>query len=717
MALKTGDNFDYQGQKPNFGRDSFKTLAEMKAYPETSIDDGHISYVAETKRHYKFVSSSSPDPTTGKWRTIEDQEITETSTNPVESKAIYAKFDEYAQALAAVEAKADEALFRTASDYCVAGWTVGDAKPEASEIYGNPEFCDEWEFWLADTKDNAGEYTNAKKLRRNNLLRYDDGSWAPTVGITEEQRAACDVELYLDTSGSKESLYCAAGDFDAAQFYETYGVTQKLYNVSGEEVRVLRPWETTSTDYTIGVGRDRTVYLLDNVIGKSGKRWKGIFSKPTVWDGCDTTPWELKPTAFSPCPITTVGGKTRNFFYNYVGDHAYCRSMSSPYGSAVCSHWTDKNAYFPRTRDVNQVNLMNWARANNSDATSPVPFAEGGYHTLNTYVTSYEVMYQTKYLHKSTMFSSGTSSNDSCSSETTWKANGGVRYRLPGAETWTYQSWGSTPGNIYWKNDGTEKTYWSWGLNSITPKIQCMGPQMALSYAVELGIQPGVEFDFYGETYWYETVNGTVTPLDGKPNARVYTKDSLTIHVFDSSGNPMDVEVEYILRNGLINGANLSGDIWWYVGGGYEQVATCKNVTSGSREDRMETYTEPDQSKWLRETTISKANLGVFDFESSYIKTGDAEPVYDGWALTRFPYSGMKSSTGGGIGSGECYHNWLNNYRSSTLNTRTRSRALFRGSASYSFCSPRNLLAHGAASNSDSSFGGSAQFRLQERRV
>ena len=87
MALKTGDNFDYQGQKPNFGRDSFKTLAEMKAYPETSIDDGHISYVAETKRHYKFVSSSSSDPTTGKWRTIEDQEITETSTNPVESKA------------------------------------------------------------------------------------------------------------------------------------------------------------------------------------------------------------------------------------------------------------------------------------------------------------------------------------------------------------------------------------------------------------------------------------------------------------------------------------------------------------------------------------------------------------------------------------------------------------------------------------------------------
>lgn len=71
MGLLIGDNFNYQANKPNFERDSFATLAAMKAYPETSIDDGHISYCAETNKHYKFLSSNPVDETTGKWREFE----------------------------------------------------------------------------------------------------------------------------------------------------------------------------------------------------------------------------------------------------------------------------------------------------------------------------------------------------------------------------------------------------------------------------------------------------------------------------------------------------------------------------------------------------------------------------------------------------------------------------------------------------------------------
>lgn len=71
MALLIGDNFNYQANKPNFERDSFATLAAMKAYPETSIDDGHISYCAETDKHYKFLSANTVDATTGKWREFE----------------------------------------------------------------------------------------------------------------------------------------------------------------------------------------------------------------------------------------------------------------------------------------------------------------------------------------------------------------------------------------------------------------------------------------------------------------------------------------------------------------------------------------------------------------------------------------------------------------------------------------------------------------------
>lgn len=71
MALLIGDNFNYQANKPNFERDSFTTLAAMKAYPETSIDDGHVSYCAETDKHYKFLSTNTVDATTGKWREFE----------------------------------------------------------------------------------------------------------------------------------------------------------------------------------------------------------------------------------------------------------------------------------------------------------------------------------------------------------------------------------------------------------------------------------------------------------------------------------------------------------------------------------------------------------------------------------------------------------------------------------------------------------------------
>ena len=72
MALNIGDNFRYQGRKANFERDSFATLAEMKTFPETSVDDGHISYCAEGGNHYEFNSSNATDPNTGKWRVFRD---------------------------------------------------------------------------------------------------------------------------------------------------------------------------------------------------------------------------------------------------------------------------------------------------------------------------------------------------------------------------------------------------------------------------------------------------------------------------------------------------------------------------------------------------------------------------------------------------------------------------------------------------------------------
>lgn len=42
--IQVADNFNYRGKKPNFDRDSFDTLYDMKNYSENSLDDGHIDY-------------------------------------------------------------------------------------------------------------------------------------------------------------------------------------------------------------------------------------------------------------------------------------------------------------------------------------------------------------------------------------------------------------------------------------------------------------------------------------------------------------------------------------------------------------------------------------------------------------------------------------------------------------------------------------------------
>ena len=68
MAIKIGDNFLYRGKKPLDERDSFNNIADMKAYDETSLDEGHISYCKSTDKYYKFNSSNSEDTNLGKWR-------------------------------------------------------------------------------------------------------------------------------------------------------------------------------------------------------------------------------------------------------------------------------------------------------------------------------------------------------------------------------------------------------------------------------------------------------------------------------------------------------------------------------------------------------------------------------------------------------------------------------------------------------------------------
>lgn len=598
-----------------------------------------------------------------------------------------------------------EQLKLSQSPYAVAGWDPDELAPESVSFFrGTKDILMKYDFYLLDTTDNTRQTTKpVGKLMRNNLLRFADGSFAPTVGITEAQRAECDVELYLDEA--QQQKYCDAGAFDAEAFYNEHGMA-KLYNSEGTEVRVLRPWETTETKYTIGIARTDTVYLLDNVIGESGKAWKGIFANPVVWDGIDVSKYPLVPTAIGPGPACTVNKKTRNFLYLYKGE-GNCQSGKGQ--NNLCTMFYDQKKTYPRVNDMQQINNMTYARSNNADANAPYPFAEGGYHALNTLVTELEVLYGTKYLHNANMFGSGISSNDSCANEGNWLVNGGVRFKKNGTETWTYAKW-SEQKDIYYNATGS-RTHFSTLLNSEHPKEACMESQMAFSFAMETGVPEDTEFEFYGYKYRYVSVPGT----DGTAsmNVRVYKVMSQTFTAYTSDGTEQSWDVEVNLRMSLYSGVNLAGDVFMYCGGGYEQVGTCLYPTSASQGNPVKLYLQPDQLKWHLEKTSNKTDNGVFDFESSYILTGECTNLGDGYALRRLPYAPWKIEKGGSISTGECMYVWDNNNWSTTLNQRVRLACRSRGFAYYSTCSPRALHASTAVTYAFRSYGGSAQALIE----
>ena len=684
MKISEAQEFDSLNGKEYFpvareGSSGKVSMASIKSYVQPNLD-GLMSKEAARKEF---------QPKGNYLTAVPDEYVTE---------------EELAAKGYATKEYVDQTAGAASGVYALAEWTEGELDPEAASFVGDPGLLAEWDPVLLDTTDNTGVTTTpVGTLKRANWLRFEDGTFAPTVGITEEQRAQCDVALYLDAAQAQK--YCDAGAFDAEAFYNEHGMSQKLYNASGEEItHILRPWETTETKYTTGVANRRKLYLVDQMKGKSGKTWRGVSTSPSTYDGIDASAWPLERTALSPSPVCTVGGKTRSFFYLYEGE-TNCKSANGQ--NNLCTMFSNGRTY-PRVNDMQQINNMNYARANNADTEKPYPFAEGGYHALNTFITCMETLYLTKYLHQDTMFGSGISSNDACANEENWKLHGGVRYKLTSASDWKYANW-SAQTDIYYSAT-QQRTNLTTMLNQEYPKQQCMEAQMAASFAVETGVPEGQEFEFYGGTYWWQAPSGVSSLADGEMNVRVYKKMSQTFTAYDAEGAEQSWDVEVILRMSLMEGMNLSGDIFAYNGGGYEQVGTVKYLQETQRfGNPVDLYIQPDQTGWERETASTQNDLGTFGFEESYIKIGTFENLSDGYYKARVPFSGWKEESGGSISQGECCYGWTNNYWGNTLNQRVRIASRFRGAAYAGNCSPRYLYAPHAVTYATRTHAGSAQ--------
>lgn len=612
-------------------------------------------------------------------------------------------------------------------DYYVGENVEVTGDPHFKNCKGNKEFLGEWHPFLVDHTDNTGEATHpVGQLMDNNHFRFVSGAFAPTVGITEAMRAACDVQLYTDAehttpltlkNGVVVTDKAGAHPYDATEVYNSLGLVD-LYDGEGNKVRQLLPWETTETKYSVMIGRYDTLYPVDRQTGVSGKVLTGIFKRQVRYDGIDTGKYPLLGTALAPCPVTTVGNKTRNFFYAYAVGDTNTTNGSSGAGESMCSMYVNDGRTYPRISDMSQVSNMQKARANNADTNAPLPFAEGGFHGVNTFILCMELLYDTKYLHDNNLFGSGISSNDACNSENTWLGNGGVRCKEQGTSEWTYRGFGeSTP---FGHNEKLEKNNFSWFINYYRPKEQCMESQMAASWAAEFGIAENTEYEAYGVTYRYKNIPGVKGLADGVMNCKVYRKNIGTCKGYKDANTLATYDLELSLRMSLMHGMNVSGDVFAYWGGGCEMVGTNKVQTTGSYnaeqllKNYIDFYLEPNQSKWVNDSAVSKNNLGTFGFEAVYGKIGTFGPpiLSDGYSKNRLGHIPYKIANGGNLSSWQCFYSLAFPYWSSTLNQRVRIAVRLRGYADDSICSARYLSANYSASITSVANGGSAQCRI-----
>lgn len=100
MSLTIGDNFSYQGAKPLDARLTYATIAEMKSKADSTLYDGIMAFCKADGKNYQWKSTNEVDATLGKWRQFEsgasvtvDDELSETSTNPVQNAVIKEALD------------------------------------------------------------------------------------------------------------------------------------------------------------------------------------------------------------------------------------------------------------------------------------------------------------------------------------------------------------------------------------------------------------------------------------------------------------------------------------------------------------------------------------------------------------------------------------------------------------------------------------------------
>lgn len=597
-------------------------------------------------------------------------------------------------------------------DYIEAAiFDASTTNPDAIQEFGDSRIADMHHHRVVVVNKETGAVTVLGTLMDNNHFRYKDGSFAPTVIISDSDYDASAVALYSDALGHNQ-VY-AAGAFDAVDCYERFGLNPDMYNSEGEKVYIRAPWESKDIGQDIVYAPDKEYYCIDGVVS-GDKMIQAAFEKESTLFG--VTAKKVEKTGYNSYLPTLKNNVLRSvYFKTSTGVNCGANGQSN-----LTNLFNRTDRAYPKT-NVSQINTMTYARAKNKETTSPLPCAEGMMFHKMAIVNLLNIKHKTYNLHAVNKFGGGISSNYAVNASS-WGNVTGVRYKVDGAADWTYATMGATPSFRYNASNGS--TNFNIWLNQEYSKERTGESQMALSFVAESlrtdsnvgsAIQPETDFQFDGETYYYKLVPDTEGLSNGKMNARLYKKLSDTFSAWTSAGVACSVEMEVILEIGVIEGLVLWGDVFDYCGGGFEAIITRVSATEGNNGNPKRFYLCTEQSKLVYEN-VAKKNAGEsFLCETAPGYEDMGEGVIDGEAYRtrRIPYSIAGTTKGGSLNTGLCQYGSNYDFSSgASINGKARQGFRGRGLAYWTAGSARAWHGNYACSRASRTYAAAFQIAL-----
>ncbi len=323
----------------------------------------------------------------------------------------------------------------------------------------------------------------------------------------------------------------------------------------------------------------------------------------------------------------------------------------------------------------------------------------------------------TVYLHDPNKFGAGISSNIGVNVGNFTKVTG-VEYKVNSEDEYSFQKLSEQPSFCIDAN-GTKKN-WSEIISKYYPRMECLEIQMALSYAAENGVEPGVEFTFDGKSYRYYNIPGAKTLLEGEMNACLVKRVPIYgIKAFDISGSSITINsIGLRLQTSAVYGMDLvSADVFQYAGAGIEKVMEIEDETSGGSTNPIKCYLCREQDKLTLNKDYVKDARQLFDFQESpdYTYIGTL-PSGSGYFTDLIRGTRLGTLKKGSLADNTAYID-RNNYTSQAVGKVVRLGHRVRGTGHSSTASARYVHAAHQLSYTNANYAGGFQVRLPEETV